>query len=130
MAGPLTRGKCQVTNRGAYTNWHHPGDTIVWRAYFRKPGRYVAWLQTETWAHGRPWAGDRRVELRVGSCAIEADLGKDRSLPHTVYDRAESRIGTVEIPSPGEFEVVVRTLAAGPSAAYYDLSALRLTEVD
>lgn len=119
---------CRVTNRGALTNAHHPGDEIVWKAYFPKAARYAVWVRTETWAHGRPWAGDRAVEVRIGDAVATAELKKDRPLPHTVYDRADSRIGTLAVPAPGEYEVSVKTVASGDDAQYYDLSALNLEE--
>lgn len=120
---------CHVTNRGALTNAHHPGDEIVWKAYFPKAARYAVWLRTETWAHSRLWAGDRRVEVRIGGSVVSADLKKDRPLPHTVYDRADSRIGTLDVPA-GECEIVVKTLSSGAEARYYDVSALILTEAN
>lgn len=118
---------CHVTNRGALTNAHHPGDEIVWKAYFPKAARYAVWVRTETWAHSRPWAGDRQVEVRIGERMLSADLKKDRPLPHTVYDRADSRIGTMDVPA-GECEIAVKTLSSGTEAQYYDVSALNLIE--
>ena len=118
---------CHVTNRGALTNAHHPGDEIVWKAYFPKAARYAVRVRTETWAHSRPWAGDRRVEVRIGERTVSADLKKDRPLPHTVYDRADSRIGTMDVPA-GECEIAVKTLSSGSEAKYYDVSALILSE--
>ena len=119
---------CMVTKRGFFTNWHHIGDSIVWKAYFPKPGLYDVWLRTETWAHSRPWNGDRRVAVRVGQSDVVADLRKDVPLPHTAYDRAESFLGTVSVSAAGELEIKVMTVSAGAEAQYYDLSALRLSE--
>ena len=118
---------CRVTEQGAFTDWHHPGDAVVWKAYFPAAGRYRVSLVTETWAHSRPWAGDRTVEVRVGEARRTLEITKDRVLPHTVYARAETEAGSVEIPAAGEFEVSVRTVSAKPEAVYNDLMALRLT---
>lgn len=84
-------------------------------------------MRTETWAHGCPWAGDREVEVFVGKERLTACLKKDRPLPHTVYDRADSFIGMVDIGCPGECEISVRNRVAGECAQYYDLVHLRLS---
>ena len=123
----LAQGKCRLTNLGSFTCWHHPGDTITWTAYFPEAGRYEVWLRTETWAHGCPWTGDREVEVFVGKERLTACLKKDRPLPHTVYDRADSFIGMVDIGCPGECEISVRNRVAGECAQYYDLVHLRLS---
>ena len=120
---------CRVTEHGAFTDWHHAGDAIAWKVYFPKAGRYEAWLETRTWAHSEPWAGDRTVEVSVGNQTCAAELKKDRPLPHTVYDCAESRIGSFAVSASGECEIQVRTLRAGAHAYRQDLTKLCLREV-
>ena len=117
---------CRVTPRGVLTAWHHPGDAISWTVKIPEGGRYRVSLWTETWDHSRPWAGDRRVRVDVGGKSLSADLVRARSLPHTVYDRAESDVGTVDLP-PGEWTVRVSTVSAGPLARFFDLTRVLLT---
>lgn len=105
---------------------HHPGDAISWTVKIPEGGRYRVSLWTETWDHSRPWAGDRRVRVDVGGKSLSADLVRARSLPHTVYDRAESDVGTVDLP-PGEWTVRVSTVSAGPLARFFDLTRVLLT---
>ncbi len=119
-------GRCRVTDGGALTDWHHPGDSIAWKAYFQKPGDYEIWVRTETWVHSCPWEGNRKVRVTVGDRSVTADLRKDRELPYTIYARAESRIGNVRIDTAGEREVKVETCESGKGAERYNLSAVRL----
>lgn len=125
---PNDGGACRISERGSLNNWHHPGDSIAWKLFIPSAGRYHVWLRTETWAHRRPWVGERTVEVSVGKEKVCAELRKDRSLPHTVYDLAESDIGEVDISSPGEYEVKVTNLKASENARYQDLAVLRLTK--
>ncbi len=120
---------CRVMERGALTAWHHPGDAISWRVRIPDAGRYRVSVWTETWEHSRPWAGDRRVRVDVGEQGLEADLVLSRRLPHTVYDRAESDVGTLAL-SAGEWTVRVRTVSAGATARFFDLTRVVLTRED
>ena len=126
---PLVGKKCRITEQGGLTDWHHEGDGIVWTVCFPLPGRYRVWLQTETWGHSEKWDGSgRRVEVCVGKSRVEGVLKKDRVLPKTVYERMESGLGIVEIPSEGEYEITVRTLEAGGNSHHCDLTALRIVK--
>lgn len=130
MVEPKDGGKCRISERGSLTGWYHEGDSISWKVYFPEAGRYRVWLRTETWAHRRPWVGERTVEVSIGDERIVADLRKDRPLPHTVYDLAESDVGEIDVPAAGEYEVCVRTVSASDNAVYQDLSLLRIRRID
>ena len=117
---------CRVTQHGSFTDWHHRGDEIGWRAYFPQKGRFQVRLRTESWAHSRPWSGDRTVEIALGGQRLVARLEKDIELEHTVYDRAESVLGDLDVPSAGEYEISVKTLSAGVDSVFHDLTLLRL----
>jgi len=119
-------GVCRISERGSLNNWYHPDDSVSWKVCFPEAGVYRVWLRTETWAHRRPWVGERTVEVSVGEERRTVDLRKDRPLPHTVYELAESDVGSVEIVRPGEYEVAVRNLRASDNAVYQDLAMLRL----
>ena len=118
---------CRITEQGAFSDWHHEGDMIVWKTYFPEPGRYRVWLQTETWSRSAKWAGEgRSVDVRIGDSHVFGALKKDRLLPKTVFERVESGLGTIAVPAVGEYEISVRTLAVGENAHHCDLTAVRL----
>lgn len=125
-AGKVSGDKCRISDHGSFTDWHHSGDTISWTACFPEPGTYEIAVRTETWWHGRTWAGDRTVEVSVGNRHFETELRKDRVVPSTVYERADTVVGTVAIPAVGEYAISVETLAAGPEAVYQDLTQVRI----
>ena len=83
---------------------------------------------TKVWAHSQPWAGDREVEVSVGPSKVSGWLKKDRFHPDPVYESADSALGEVSIPGPGEYDVCVRTVRAGAQAYRQDLAALRFSE--
>jgi len=117
---------CEITRRGAFSTWHHPGDAIVWKAFFPKPGVYRAMVTTESRVHSGVWAGQRTVCLSIGNESVTKAIEKDRSLPHTVYDCAESDIGKITVRKAGETEVSLENVSGGPSAHCHDLMKLRL----
>ena len=117
---------CEITRRGAFSTWHHPGDTIVWKAAFPKAGRYRALVRTECREHSSKWRGERTLTLTVGKSSIEKAIVADRSLPHTVYDLAESDLGVIEVMAPGETEIVLENRRASATAHSHDLMELRL----
>jgi len=117
---------CEVTRRGAFSTWHHPGDAIVWKASFPKPGRYLATVRTECREHSARWRGERTLRLTVGGESLVKEIAKDRTLPHTVYDLAESVLGMIEVKAAGETEIVLENRSAGPAAHSHDLMELRL----
>ena len=119
---------CRVTARGALTAWHHPGDAIAWNVRIPEEGRYRVSVWTESWAHSRPWAGDRRVRVEMGPCSVEADLVKSQELPHTAYDSAISDVGECVL-AAGEGTVRVSTVLAGSEARFFDLTRVVLTRL-
>ena len=128
-AEKLMVGKtCRVTEQGTFTDWHHVGDSIGWKVYFPAAGRYDVWLTTKVWAHSQPWAGDREVEISVGSAKVSGELKKDCFHPDPVYESADTALGAISVPGPGEYDVRVRTVRAGAQAYRQDLTALRFSE--
>ena len=121
--------KCHVTDRGAFLAWHHPGDAISWQARFAAPGRYRVLVRTENERHSQPWCDDRTVEVSVGTKKVSGALRHDAALPHSVYDRAESVIGEVDVAQAGACALQVKTLAAGEAAVTHALIALRIVAV-
>ena len=126
-AGERFGGKvCEITRRGAFSTWHHPGDAIVWKVAFPKPGRYRVQVCTECREHSGAWRGERTLKLSAAGATVEKAIAKDRPLPQPVYALVESDLGEIEVKSAGETEIVLENVVAGPLAHSHDLMELRL----
>ena len=122
--------RCRVTEHGTLTDWARPGDGISWKVHFPEAGRYGVSVRTETWAHARAWEDGRTAEISIGGERLTGVLRKDRDLPHTAYDRAESDFGVVDVRAAGDSEVVLRTVRTTEMAKYQDVLALVLTRIE
>lgn len=118
-------GACTISRNGAFASWHHSGDTISWRVVFPEAGRYRVWIRTENAHHSAPWAGDRKVRLTIGGMHVEKELTADRVLPSTVYARAETDFGLVDVPA-GEGEISVENVASRGNANSHELTLVTL----
>ena len=122
--------RCRVTEHGTLTDWARPGDGISWKVHFPEAGRYGVSVRTETWAHAQAWEDGRTAEISIGGERLTGVLRKDRDLPHTAYDRAESDFGVVDVRAAGDSEVVLRTVRTTEKAKYQDVLALVLTRIE
>lgn len=124
-----SKSGCCITQRGAFTAWHHAGDKIEWEAMFPAEGEYKVVVCTESWVHGQAWKEDREVELNVGGNKLSGTLAKDVLSPSSkVYEKVESVLGIVKVPA-GKTTISLKTLSATSDAQHHDLTLLRLEKV-
>jgi len=120
---------CCLTQRGAFTAWHHEGDKVSWKVRFPAEGEYKVVVRTESWVHGKEWKEDRKVELTIGEGKLYGNLGKDVLLPSSnIYEKVESVLGVVKVPA-GEVTLSLKTISATSDAQNHDLTLLRLEKV-
>jgi alpha-L-fucosidase len=91
---------CSLSDDGALTQWHHPGDGIQWKIHVSQPGVYAVQLITENRCHSAAWIGARTVSLEFAGHHLKKELTNDSVLPSSYYARSISEIGIMDIPEP------------------------------
>lgn len=112
-----------------YVSWNSPAETMTWEIGFPCAGTYIFSCITESALHSRPWCGDRIVELRVNDECRQIGLESQKIIPNGCYPRAESYLGTFQVPSAQKMAISIRTLKLlSPEAEKMNFIALKVQE--
>jgi len=99
------------------SKWTHPNDTISWYVDITSPGRFHAEI---TYAAQAKWQG-RQYSIAAGSSSVIAKV----TATGDWYEYITESVGTLHLPDPGRYKIIIRPEAPGDEYLMY-FKSLRL----
>jgi hypothetical protein len=118
LHGPAEDG-LEIAMNGMTQNWYEADRSVSWTFKVSDPGRFELKIVTGTLRGLDGWVGGHRVSLSVGGAFLTADITPDEPIdtPHAQYfPECATRLGSIEIDSPGIHELTLEALTINPNA--------------
>lgn len=127
----MEKSECSLSQSGALTQWHHPGDGICWMICISEPGTYEIQLTTTNRCHSVAWTGKRVVRLEFAGQSIEKELKADRKLDSEYYPGAVSNLGVIELSAPEQGMLALTSQKiTGKEAVHINLTSVEIIKTN